>query len=189
MKLVFTKTNLQDLLIYKPPIFHDNRGYFMESYNHKHFLEQNIATSFVQDNRSFSTFGTLRGLHLQVGAFAQSKLVTVISGHVYDVAVDLRPKSSTYKKWQGFDLKGEDGFSIYIPKGFAHGFVVLSETAEFFYKVDQYYDKQSERGILFSDAELNIDWKIPHSQLKLSDKDKTNPKLSTFLETYLKGII
>ena len=177
---MFTETPLKDLLIYRPKVFNDSRGYFFESFNALHFQQRSFSQPFVQDNRSFSQRGTLRGLHLQRGEHAQAKLVTVLSGHVYDVAVDLRSSSSTFGKWYGIELKAEDPTSLYIPRGFAHGFVVLSETAEFFYKVDNFYNKESEAGIIFNDNELSIDWKIPFEALILSDKDKALPTFSEF---------
>lgn len=179
---MFEKTPLADLWIYTPKVFRDNRGFFFESYNQQHFTDAGFNTQFVQDNRSFSVKGTLRGLHLQTGSAAQAKLVTVLSGKVLDVAVDLRPQSKTFKKWWSMELNSENPQSLFIPKGFAHGFIVLSETAEFFYKVDSAYNKAKEAGIQFNDPELNIDWKLPAEQLILSEKDKALPTLKKFLE-------
>ncbi|MCC6138330.1 MAG: dTDP-4-dehydrorhamnose 3,5-epimerase [Bdellovibrionaceae bacterium] len=182
---MFQKTTLDDLLIYTPKVFGDHRGFFMESFNARHFHEAGIVSPFVQDNRSFSSRGTLRGLHMQTGPAAQAKLVTVTRGHVYDVAVDLRPESKTFKQWIGVELKDSEPRSLYIPRGFAHGFVVLSETAEFFYKVDNYYSPTDEAGIIFDDPLLNIDWKIAKKDLILSDKDKSLPTLSAYLKTVM----
>ncbi len=179
---MFIETPLKDLLIYRPKVLKDARGYFFESFNASHFKERGLTKPFVQDNRSFSQQGTLRGLHLQRGEHAQAKLVTVLTGHVFDVAVDLRVNSPTFRHWYGLELKSEDPTSLYIPRGFAHGFVVLSHTAEFFYKVDNYYNKESEGGIKFDDPDLSIDWKIPHESLVLSDKDKMLPNLNQFLQ-------
>lgn len=179
---MFIETSIPDLVIYRPRVFGDNRGHFFESFNAKHFQERGINHQFVQDNRSTSSRGTLRGLHLQTGTSAQAKLVSVLRGHVYDVAVDLRPNSPTFKKWYGLDLTEEIPQSLYVPRGFAHGFVVLSESAEFFYKVDNFYDKSSESGVLFNDKDLSIDWKFPSDQFILSDKDKLLPTLKTFLQ-------
>lgn len=178
---MFSSTDIPNLLVYTPKVFNDPRGYFFESYNAKPFKDQGINTDFVQDNRSVSKKGTLRGLHFQTGASAQAKFVTVLQGHVYDVAVDLRPESATFKKWYGIDLKAEEPRSLYIPRGFAHGFVVLSETAEFFYKVDNFYDKSSEAGLIYNDPELNIDWRLPEDQLLLSEKDQVLPTLKDYL--------
>lgn len=177
---MFQETPIKDLLIYKPKVFEDARGRFFESFNSSHFSDRGLNAQFVQDNRSVSVKGTLRGLHLQTGASAQAKLVSVLKGHVYDVAVDLRPDSQTYGKWFGIDLTESTLQSLYIPRGFAHGFVVLSDSAEFFYKVDNRYDKKSESGLIFNDADLAIDWRLPTDQLILSDKDKLLPTLKEF---------
>ncbi len=173
---MFEKTPLKDALIYRPPFFKDDRGWFTESYNKKHFEAQGINEAFVQDNRSFSKKGTLRGLHYQSGSSAQAKLVGVIKGEVFDVAVDLRESSPTFKQWYGVNLKGGDGTYFYVPRGFAHGFVVLSDEAEFYYKCDNFYNKESERGVLFNDPELNIDWKL-EGDFILSEKDRELPHL------------
>ena len=179
---MFEETPIKDLLIYKPKVFEDARGRFFESFNSTHFKTRNINDQFVQDNRSVSTKGTLRGLHLQTGAAAQAKLVSVLRGRVYDVAVDLRPKSGTLGQWFGIELSEGDAKSLYIPRGFAHGFVVLSETAEFFYKVDNFYDRASESGIIYDDPDLNIEWHLPKSELILSEKDKILPSLKSAIE-------
>lgn len=180
----FSPTPIADLFLYKPKVFKDLRGSFFESYNASHFEAQGISSRFVQDNRSVSQKGTLRGLHLQVGDFAQAKLVSVLQGHVYDVAVDLRPSSPTFKKWYGIHLKAEEPASLYIPRGFAHGFLVLSDTAEFFYKVDNFYNKASERGIAYNDADLNITWPLPEEQLILSEKDKALGPLQNWVKEF-----
>ncbi|MCB9072198.1 MAG: dTDP-4-dehydrorhamnose 3,5-epimerase [Bdellovibrionaceae bacterium] len=177
---MFTTTPIKDLLVYTPKVFGDHRGHFFESYNHKHFLEAGLEYQFVQDNRSTSKKGTLRGLHLQTGASAQTKFVSVLQGHVYDVAVDLREDSPTFAKWFGIHLTDEKPQSLLIPRGFAHGFVVLSETADFFYKVDNYYDKSAEAGIIFNDRDINIDWLLPTQELTLSEKDMILPTLEQF---------
>ena len=180
----FHKTNLKDLYIFEPKVFEDARGYFFESYNRSVFeFEIGIKNIFVQDNQSKSIYGTLRGLHFQQGDAAQAKLVRVLSGSVLDVVVDLRPNSLTFKKSYSIELSAENKKQLFIPRGFAHGFVVLSETAEFFYKCDNYYNPQAEGGLLFSDPDLNIDWRVPHDQLILSDKDKKNPTLKEYLKS------
>lgn len=179
----FRKTDFKDLYIFEPQVFEDSRGYFFESFNQKTFeSETNLKLDFVQDNQSKSAYGTLRGLHFQNGNAAQAKLVRVLSGSVLDVVLDLRLNSSTFKKSYLIELSAENKKQLFVPRGFAHGFVVLSETAEFFYKCDNYYDPQAEGGLLFSDPDLNIDWKIPYDQLILSDKDKKNPTLKEYLK-------
>lgn len=167
----FVKTPIRDLLLFEPKIFKDDRGYFFESFNQKAFEEKGINIVFVQDNQSFSTYGVLRGLHFQKPPFEQAKLVRVISGEVLDVAVDIRKTSPTFGKWYSVVLSSDNKKQLFIPRGFAHGFVVLSETAEFFYKCDNYYSKESEGGILFSNNNLNIDWKLPLGDLLISMKD------------------
>lgn len=182
----FIKTPIADLYIYKPKVFGDHRGYFFESFNANHFRDQGLNPNFVQDNRSFSKRGTLRGMHMQMGEHAQAKLVSVLRGKVFDVAIDLRPNSSTYGKWHGVELNDTEIEFFYIPRGFAHAFIVLSDEAEFFYKVDNYYNKESEAGISYNDPDLNINWQIPESELILSDKDKLLPTLKEFTKQ-LKG--
>ena len=180
----FLKTDFQDLYIFEPRIFEDSRGYFFESFNQKTFQnETGLTNLFVQDNQSKSEYGTLRGLHFQLGESAQAKLVRVLSGSVLDVVVDLRPNSSTFKKTFSIELTAENKRQFFVPRGFAHGFIVLSETAEFFYKCDNYYNPQAEGGLLYSDPDLNIDWKVPHDKLILSDKDKKNPTLKEYLKS------
>lgn len=160
----------------QPWVFTDDRGYFFESYNQKAFTElTGYSTEFVQDNQSLSTYGTVRGLHHQTGAHAQAKLVRVIEGRVYDVAVDLRKESGTYGQWFGVELSGENNLQLFIPRGFAHGFSVLSETALFSYKCDNFYHKASEAGIRYDDPALNIDWQIPKDKMILSEKDLLLP--------------
>lgn len=180
---MFEETPIPDLLIYKPKVFEDHRGRFFESFNSKHFHEIGIWAPFVQDNRSTSAKGTLRGLHFQRGEHAQAKLVSVLRGHVFDVAVDLRPNSPTFGKWHGVHLIDSINQSLYIPRGFAHGFAVLSETAEFFYKVDNFYNSESESGIHYADPDLAIDWQIPLHQVVLSEKDKLLASFKQFSES------
>jgi dTDP-4-dehydrorhamnose 3,5-epimerase len=170
-------TGFEGLTIIEPQVFGDQRGYFFEPYNRERFKTHGLDFDFLQDNESFSKYGTLRGLHFQVGNFAQAKLVRVIEGAVWDVVVDLRAHSSTYKQWFGVELTGENKKMLMISRGFAHGFVVTSPTALFAYKVDNVYSPQNESGILWNDPSLNIDWKIPYSDVLLSEKDKKLPRL------------
>jgi len=171
------KTEIDDILIIKNDIFQDEMGYFFESYNKKVFELNNIKNTFVQDNQSGSTFGVLRGLHYQLEPFAQTKLVRVLKGKVWDVAVDLRKDSPTFGKYVGIELSEENRVQLLIPKGFAHGFLVLSQYAEFFYKCDNFYNKEFERGIRFDDPDIGIKWPLSKEQLILSEKDKRLPFL------------
>lgn len=169
-------TSLKDCLLIHDTVFTDRRGYFFESFNaEKFFNATGVAVNFVQDNQSSSVRGTLRGLHFQYGEHAQAKLVRVLQGRVLDVAVDMRKDSPTFGKHFSVELSDESHTQLYIPRGFAHGFLVLSESAVFFYKCDNYYSKAAEGGIIFNDTDLNIDWKLPQHELILSDKDKQNP--------------
>lgn len=185
---MFEETPIEGLLIYTPRVFKDHRGCFFESFNARHFAERGLKADFVQDNRSVSVKGTLRGLHFQKGQAAQAKLVSVLRGHVYDVAVDLRAGSKTFGKWFGMELHEDKIQSFYIPRGFAHGFVILSDSAEFYYKVDNFYNKDSEVGLAYNDPDLAIDWKIPHDQIILSDKDRTLPSLQDVKNMVAKGL-
>lgn len=170
------QTPLKDCLLIKPDVFRDERGSFFESYNHQRFQkETGLEVNFVQDNQSISQKGTLRGLHFQTGKMAQAKLVRTILGEIIDVAVDLRKGSPTFGKTHKSLLSGENNHQLFIPRGFAHGFLVLSETAIFAYKCDNYYDKASEAGIIYNDKTLNIDWDYPEEKLVLSEKDKNLP--------------
>ena len=170
------ETPLKDCYIIEPTLFEDNRGYFYEKFNEKKFEElTGMNGHFVQDNISKSSYGVLRGLHLQKGEYAQAKLVSCVEGKVWDIAVDLREDSPTFGKWFGVELTDENKLQFYIPRGFAHGFVVLSETAVFSYKCDSFYCKEAEGGVIWNDENLQIDWKIPISEVILSEKDKVNP--------------
>lgn len=171
----FIDTPIQGLFVFEPTVFEDARGYFFESFNQKNFAEKGINTNFVQDNQSKSTYGVLRGLHYQLNPYAQAKLVRVISGEVLDVAVDIRTGSPTFGKHFSIVLSDKNKKQLYIPRGFAHGFVVLSETAEFFYKCDNFYNKESEGGIIYNDPTLNIDWQFSESALIISEKDAVLP--------------
>ena len=165
-------TALKDCFIIEPTIFEDERGYFFESFNKKTFYEKTgLDIDFVQDNQSKSSYGVLRGLHFQRGDAAQAKLVRVLSGKVLDVAVDLRKDSPTFKKHISIELTAENKKQLFVPRGFAHGFVVLSDEAEFFYKCDNYYNKEAEGGVVYNDKELNIDWKIGFKDIVVSQKD------------------
>ncbi|KOP39500.1 dTDP-4-dehydrorhamnose 3,5-epimerase [Flavobacterium sp. WLB] len=170
-----TQTFLEDLVIIEPVIFGDERGYFFESYNKIKFKNLGIDIDFVQDNQSFSKYGTLRGLHYQNPPFAQTKLVRVLEGEIIDVAVDLRKDSTSYGKVFSILLSAENKKQLLIPKGFAHGFSVISETASVMYKCDQFYDKESEGGIKFNDSSLNIDWGMDLKDAIISEKDQKLP--------------
>jgi dTDP-4-dehydrorhamnose 3,5-epimerase len=170
----FIDTDFPGLKIFEPKIYKDERGYFYESFNERTFKDAGINESFVQDNQSYSRIGTLRGLHYQLEPFAQSKLVRVIEGEVLDVVVDLRKDSPMFGKSYGIKLSGDNHLQLYIPRGFAHGYAVLSATALFFYKCDRLYNKESERGILYNDPDLNINWEIDIKTAVVSDKDKMN---------------
>ncbi|MCB0389362.1 MAG: dTDP-4-dehydrorhamnose 3,5-epimerase [Winogradskyella sp.] len=173
------ETKLQDCFILEPKIFEDHRGYFFESFNQNQFNTlTNTNTTFVQDNESFSTKGVLRGLHYQTGEHAQAKLVRVIKGSVLDVAVDLRKNSPTFSQYVAVELTETNKIQLFIPRGFAHGFVVLSETAIFSYKCDNFYNKESEGGIIYNDPTLNINWQLPEDSLIVSEKDLALPKFS-----------
>lgn len=174
-KFVFLNTSIEGVIIVEPTVFGDERGYFMETYQYNDFCAGGIDVKFVQDNQSKSKKGVLRGLHFQK-QYPQSKLVRVIKGEVYDVAVDLRKDSPTYGKYEGVLLSEQNKRQFFIPKGFAHGFVVLSDEAEFVYKVDDFYHPNDEGGLMWNDPDIGIDWPIPEDmEIILSDKDKLNP--------------
>ncbi|MBN2349801.1 MAG: dTDP-4-dehydrorhamnose 3,5-epimerase [Bacteroidales bacterium] len=175
--MIITKTGLEGLLVIEPKVFEDERGYFFESFNQRDFYEAGIHFNFVQDNQSKSSFGVVRGLHYQLEPYAQSKLVRVLDGKIYDVAVDIRKDSPTYGKWFGIELSAENKIQLLVPKGFAHGFSVLSKTAIILYKCDEYYHPKYERGIIYNDSSLNIDWKIEKPSIILSSKDKVHPDI------------
>lgn len=175
------KTGIDGVLILAPRIFNDPRGYFFESFNLKEFEEKVGHVDFVQDNESKSSYGVVRGLHFQKGEHAQAKLVRVIEGNVLDVAVDIRPGSPTYGKHVAVELSGENHLQFFIPRGFAHGFSVLSETAVFQYKCDNFYCPSSEGAIAWDDPDLGIDWRIPKEKVILSAKDSNHPLLKDIL--------
>ncbi|MBN9285360.1 MULTISPECIES: dTDP-4-dehydrorhamnose 3,5-epimerase [unclassified Flavobacterium] len=175
----FIPTKLSGCFILEPKVIHDSRGYFMESFNEKTFQDGvGQSVKFVQDNQSFSSKGVLRGLHYQSGDHAQAKLVRVLQGEVLDVAVDIRPESETYGQYVAEVLSAENQRQLFIPRGFAHGFLVLSETATFFYKCDNFYNKESEGGIIYNDAQLNINWQLKQEELLISEKDTQLPELN-----------
>lgn len=181
----FFKTNIEDLIIIKPNVFEDTRGSFMETYNRKEFERAGIKANFVQDNQSKSKRGVLRGLHFQVKN-SQGKLVRVTKGEVFDVAVDLRPKSKSFGRWYGVNLSSKNRLQFYIPENFAHGFLVLSDEAEFVYKCTNFYDKKSESGIIWNDPDLKINWPIKNlDEVILSDKDKTHQTFLSFKSTQI----
>ena len=171
------KTGIEGVVVIEPRIFKDERGYFFESFSQREFEEKVCKTTFVQDNESKSGYGVLRGLHFQKPPFAQSKLVRVIKGAVLDVAVDIRKGSPTFGQYVSVELTGDNHRQFFIPRGFAHGFSVLSEEVIFQYKCDNFYSPQSEGAIAWNDPDLNIDWRIPVEEVILSEKDSKHPKL------------
>lgn len=176
----FIKTELEGAIIIEPRVFSDSRGYFFESFSQREFEENVCGTIFVQDNESRSEYGVVRGLHFQNPPYSQAKLVSVALGHVLDVAVDLRKGSPTFGKHIAVELSDQNHRRLFIPKGFAHGFSVLSPIAIFQYKCDAYYNKESEGGIIWNDPSLNIDWKVPAKDVILSEKDKDRHSLDQF---------
>lgn len=174
--MIVKQTSIQDLLVIEPNVFNDQRGYFFESFNQLKFNEKtNTNIVFQQDNQSKSDYGVIRGLHYQLNPYSQTKLVRVLEGMIFDVAVDLRKKSDTYGQWYGLELSAENKKQLLIPQGFAHGFSVLSQTAVVLYKCDNLYNPEAEAGIIYNDSELKIDWKIPAAQAIISEKDINLP--------------
>lgn len=181
--MIAAETKLKGCFIIEPRVFQDDRGYFFESFNQQTFNKLiGRSINFVQDNESFSSRGVIRGLHFQEGEFAQAKLVRVIKGAVLDVAVDIRKESPTFGQYVAVELTEENKKQLFVPRGFAHGFSVLSETAVFSYKCDNYYNKESEAGIIYNDTTLNIDWKIAKDEALLSDKDIILPTLEAYFK-------
>lgn len=178
--MAFIQTDIDGVVIFEPRVFPDSRGYFFETYNEKLFRDNGIDAVFVQDNQSKSSYGVIRGLHFQKGEHAQAKLVRVIKGTVLDIALDLRKASPTYGRHVAVELSAENNRQLFIPRGFAHGFSVLSETAVFAYKCDNLYCKDAEAGIDLNDPALGIDWKVPVEKRLLSDKDKLWPSFKDF---------
>ena len=180
-----TTLSIPDIILIEPQVFSDDRGFFFESFNEQKFQEATgVTANFIQDNHSQSTKGVLRGLHFQLPPYAQSKLVRVIEGSVLDVAVDIRKGSSTFGQSVAIQLSGDNKKQLFVPRGFAHGFVVLTDTATFAYKVDNYYSPECDRGLAFDDKELNIDWVLPAENLSLSDKDSKQPPLSELVDCF-----
>lgn len=169
------KTDIEGLVIIEPRLFRDARGYFFESFSERKFAEKVAPVKFVQDNESRSSYGVLRGLHFQKPPYAQAKLVRVVKGRVLDVAVDLRKGSPTYGKYVAVELSEDNHLQFFLPRGFAHGFCVLSDEVVFQYKCDNYYAPQSEGAVIWNDPDLGIDWKIPQEDVVLSDKDRCHP--------------
>lgn len=173
--MLFIDTPIDGLKVFLPNVWEDTRGYFFESFNQNLFEQGGIIAEFVQDNQARSSYGVLRGLHYQVEPYAQAKLVRVLQGEVLDVAVDIREGSPTYGQSYSLVLSAENKRQLYVPRGFAHGYIVLSKTAEFFYKCDNYYSKEHEGGIRFDDPTLDIDWGLSQKDILLSAKDESLP--------------
>ncbi len=175
----FIRTEIPDVVICEPKVFGDHRGYFVETFREDKLEEfLGFKIDFCQDNESKSSYGVLRGLHYQLAPYAQTKLVRVITGKVLDVAVDIRKGSPSFGKYVAVELSSENKRQLLVPRGFAHGFVVLSQEATFAYKVDSYYSPECDRGIAFDDKDININWQIPHDKLSLSEKDTKQPKFN-----------
>jgi len=185
MKII--KTKIEDLVIIEPQVFTDARGYFFENYNIKKYREVGINAEFIQDNEAFSTYGVIRGLHYQLEPYCQAKIVRVISGRVLDVALDIRKGSPTFGKWEAVELSDENKRQFFVPRGFAHGYSVLSKTAIFAYKCDNIYNPESERGINLNDENLNIDWGIPQKNQIISSKDKILPDFDNAEMNFIYG--
>ena len=177
----FIKTAIDGVVIVEPRIFKDDRGYFFESYNEQEFISNGITNRFVQDNQSKSSYGVVRGLHCQLGEHAQAKLVRVLAGKVLDVAVDFRKDSPTFLQHVAVELSAENNRQLFIPRGFLHGFSVLSETAVFAYKCDNLYCKESEFGIRFDDPTIGVDWQVPADKILVSDKDRMHKEVKDVL--------
>jgi len=181
----FIPQSIPDVIVIEPKVHGDHRGYFVETFRQDKFEQAvDYPVNFVQDNESKSSKGVLRGLHFQLAPHAQSKLVRVIEGAVLDVAVDIRKGSPSFGQHVAVELSGENKKQMFVPRGFAHGFVVLTDTATFAYKVDNYYSPECDRGLAFDDAELNIDWRLPKKQLLLSDKDTQQVKLAELTDCF-----
>jgi len=175
--MLFHETGFPDLLICEPKVFEDNRGYFFESYNQRNFIEAGLNYHWVQDNQSQSSYGVVRGLHFQHPPYAQTKLVRVLSGSILDVVVDIRKGSPSFGKVFSIEISSENKLQLLVPKGFAHGFSVLSPKAEVLYKCDSLFNKASEGSIMWNDPDLAIDWKIPSTEAIVSEKDNLHPQL------------
>lgn len=181
MKITVRQTSIDGLIVIEPHVFHDGRGYFFESFNTREFREATgLKTTFVQDNQAKSCYGVLRGLHFQLPPYSQAKLVSVVVGKVLDVAVDLRKGSATYGKYEAVELSQDNHLQMYIPRGFAHGYLVLSKTALFQYKCDRFYAPASEGGLAWNDPDIGIDWPIDVQDILLSDKDRNRGLFKDF---------
>ena len=185
----FFPTGLKEVKIFEPAVYEDERGCFFESYNEKLFGDNSIDARFVQDNQSFSRFGVLRGLHYQLAPFAQAKLVRVVRGEIFDAAVDIRKNSPDYAKWTGAILSADNKKQMFIPHGFAHGFVVLSDCAEVIYKCDNFYSPAHNAGIIYNDKTIGINWPIDLKDVMLSAKDGKNPTLDQAENNFIYGQI
>lgn len=181
----FTETNFPGLLIFEPRVFNDDRGYFFEGYNENTFLAGGVNMKFVQDNQARSTYGVIRGLHYQLNPTAQTKLVRALAGAILDVVVDLRKGSPMYGKVFSIELSGENKKQLFVPKGFAHGYSVLTETAEVMYKCDAFYSKETEGGLLYNDPALAIDWRIPADKALVADKDLVLPGIDNCVTNFI----
>jgi dTDP-4-dehydrorhamnose 3,5-epimerase len=180
----FIKTDFPGLLVFEPKVFEDSRGYFFESYNEKVFSAEGITIQFVQDNQAQSSYGVIRGLHYQLEPYSQTKLIRVLSGSILDVAVDLRKGSPSYGKAFLLELSAANKKQLLVPKGFAHGYSVTSETAEVFYKCDAFYHKEAEGGIMYNDPALDINWQVPGSKAIISEKDMQHPGLHDVITNF-----
>lgn len=180
-----TETEFPGVLIYEPRVFNDDRGYFFESYNENTFTAAGITMQFVQDNQARSTYGVIRGLHFQLAPHAQTKLIRTLSGSILDVIVDIRKGSPMYGKVFTIELSAENKKQLLVPKGFAHGYSVLTETAEVMYKCDAFYNKESEGGLLYNDAELAIDWQIPADKALVAEKDLLLPGIDDCVSNFI----
>ena len=180
----FIKTSLEGVVIVEPRLFKDDRGYFFESYNEQEFIANGITNRFVQDNQSKSSYGVVRGLHCQLGEYAQAKLVRVLEGTVLDVTVDFRKDSPTFLKHVAVELSAQNNRQLFIPRGFLHGFSVLSKTAVFAYKCDNLYCKESEFGIRFDDPTIGVDWQVPADKILVSDKDRQLKEVKDVLDNW-----
>lgn len=180
----FLKTDFPGLMIFEPKVFEDSRGYFFESFNEQTCKSNGIDIKFVQDNQAKSSFGVIRGLHYQLAPYSQTKFIRVLTGSIIDAVVDLRKGSPTFGKSFSIELNADNHLQLLVPKGFAHGYSVISETAEVFYKCDAFYHKEAEAGIMFNDPALNIDWKIPADQQIISEKDQIHPTLANCVNNF-----
>lgn len=178
----FTETGIKDLLIIEPSVFPDSRGYFYEGFKSNLFAEKGFHVEYIQDNIARSTKGVVRGMHLQKAPYEQTKIIRCLRGSILDVVVDLRPDSDTYKKWYSIELTGDNNKQLFVPRGFAHGYIVLSDEADVMYKVDNIWHKESEAGFIYNDSEVGIDWQLGDSEVVLSDKDLILPTMSELIK-------